>query len=211
MTQACGGLWVPTSTPFDSDGSVSLSLFLGHCRALLSDGADGLAILGTTSEANSLSVAERLDQLAYLLDHGIAGSKLMPGTGACSIEDAVLMTRAAAKSNCAGVLLLPPFYYKGLAEDGLFAFFSELIERVGEDQLQLYLYHIPPIAQVGFSLTLIERRLNRYSKRIDGLKHIAGDFDNTLAVITNYRQRRVFPGSEACRLDGLRTGVDGLF
>src|SRR5882672_9161311 len=129
MTQACGGLWVPTSTPFNSDGSLSLSLFLGHCRAMLRDGADGLAILGTTSEANSLSVAERLDQLAYLLDHGIAGSQLMPGTGSSSIKDAVLMTRAATKSGCAGVLLLPPFYYKGVADDGLFAFFSELIER----------------------------------------------------------------------------------
>ena len=209
MTLACGGLWVPTSTPFNSDGPVSLSLFLGHCRALLKDGADGLAILGTTSEANSLSVAERLEQLAYLLDHGISGSKLMPGTGACSIEDAVLMTRAATKANCAGVLLLPPFYYKGIADDGLFAYFSELIERVGEEQLQLYLYHIPPIAQVGFSLALIERLLARYPKTIAGLKDSSGDFNNTLEVIKNFPQLRVFPGSEAFLLDGLRAGGAG--
>ncbi len=209
MTQACSGLWVPTSTPFKSDGSVSSELFLKHCRALLLEGADGLAILGTTSEANSLSVAERLGQLANLLEHGIAPSKLLPGTGACSIEDAVHVTRAAAKANCAGVLLLPPFYYKGLAEDGLFAFFSELIERVGEEQLRVYLYHIPPIAQVGFSLTLIERLLKRYPKTIAGLKDSSGDFANTLAVIKNFPQLRVFPGSEAFLLDGLRAGGAG--
>jgi len=209
MTQACSGLWVPTSTPFHSDGSVSLALFLGHCRTLLQEGADGLAILGTTSEANSLSVGERLDQLAYLLGHGIPASQLMPGTGACSITDAVFLTRAAAKAKCAGVLLLPPFYYKSLSDDGLFAFFSELIERVGEAQLQLYLYHIPPFAQVGFSLSLIERLLKRYPKTIAGLKDSSGDFKNTLAVIEAFPQLRVFPGSEAFLLDGLRAGGAG--
>jgi 4-hydroxy-tetrahydrodipicolinate synthase len=209
MTQACGGLWVPTSTPFDADGSVGLPTFLRHCRSLLHEGADGLAILGTTSEANSLSVGERLEQMAFLLEHGVAGSRLMPGTGACSIKDAVLLTRAATKAECAGVLLLPPFYYKGLAEEGMFAFFSELIEQVGEGQLRVYLYHIPPIAQVGFSLALIERLLKRYPGTIAGFKDSSGDFDNTLAVIRNFPQLRVFPGSEAFLLDGLRAGGVG--
>jgi 4-hydroxy-tetrahydrodipicolinate synthase len=209
MTQALGGLWVPTSTPFASDGSVSRALFVQHCRTLLDEGADGLAILGTTSEANSLSVAERADQLEHLLDHGISPSRLMPGTGACSIEDAVLLTRAATKARCVGVLLLPPFYYKGVSDDGLFAFFSELIERVGEKGLRLYLYHIPPFAQVGFSLALIERLLKRYPKTIAGLKDSSGDFSNTLAVIKNFPELRVFPGSEASLLDGLRAGGAG--
>jgi 4-hydroxy-tetrahydrodipicolinate synthase len=209
MTQACGGLWVPTSTPFESDGSVDLDLFLGHCKALLDEGADGLAILGTTSEANSLSVSERAQQLDFLLENDIAPTKLMPGTGACSIEDAVQLTNAATKASCAGVLLLPPFYYKGLSEDGLFAFFSELIERVGAEELRLYLYHIPPIAQIGFSLPLIERLLKRYPKTIAGLKDSSGDFNNTLAVIENFPQLSVFPGSETFLLDGLRAGGAG--
>ncbi|KWT88530.1 MULTISPECIES: dihydrodipicolinate synthase family protein [Pseudomonadota] len=209
MTHALGGLWVPTSTPFNNDGSVNAELFLHHCRTVLDEGADGLAILGTTSEANSLSVAERSDQLDHLLAHGIPASQLMPGTGACSIEDAVFLTRAAVQVRCAGVLLLPPFYYKGLSDDGLFAFFSELIERVGDSALRLYLYHIPPFAQVGFSLSLIERLLQRYSETIAGLKDSSGDFENTLAVIRNFPQLRVFPGSEAFLLDGLHAGGAG--
>lgn len=209
MTQACSGLWIPTSTPFASDGSVNLNLLLLHCKALLEGGADGLAILGTTSEANSLSLSERQRQLEFLLENCIPPSRLMPGTGACSIEDAVQMTRAATKAGCAGVLILPPFYYKGLSEDGLFAFFSELIERVGEEQVQLYLYHIPPIAQIGFSLPLIERLVKRYPRTIAGLKDSSGDFENTLAVIKNFPQLHVFPGSETFLLDGLRAGGAG--
>jgi len=107
------------------------------------------------------------------------------------------------------VLLLPPFYYKGVSDDGLFAFFSELIERVGEQGLRLYLYHIPPFAHVGFSLALIERLLKRYPKTIAGLKDSSGDFSNTLAVIKNFPELRVFPGSEAFLLDGLRAGGAG--
>ncbi|MDW3687582.1 dihydrodipicolinate synthase family protein [Cupriavidus sp. CV2] len=209
MTQASGGLWVPTSTPFAPNGSVDRNLFLTHCKALLDEGADGLAILGTTSEANSLSVSERADQLDLLIDNDISPSKLMPGTGACSIEDAVQLTSAATNAGCAGVLLLPPFYYKGLSEDGLFAFLSELIERVGAAQLRLYLYHIPPVAQIGYSLPLIERLLKRYPNTIAGLKDSSGDFDNTLAVIRNFPQLHVFPGSETFLLDGLRAGAAG--
>ncbi|MES2183593.1 MAG: dihydrodipicolinate synthase family protein [Pseudomonadota bacterium] len=209
MNTQLGGLWVPTSTPFRADGSVNLDAYLHHCRALLEEGADGLALLGTTSEANSLSVTERLNQLSSLLSHGISPLQLMPGTGACSIEDAVHLTSAAAKAGCAGTLVLPPFYYKGLSDDGLFAFFSELIERVGDSKLRVFLYHIPPIAQVGFSMALIERLLKQYPTVVAGLKDSSGDFNYTLEVLRNFPQLRVFPGSEAFLLDGLRAGGAG--
>ena len=210
MSTLCGGVWVPATTPFQTDGQVSHSLFLKHCQYLLHEGADGLAILGTTSEANSLSVSERLDLLNLLIGKGIRPEQLMPGTGSCSIVDAVQLTRAAVTAGCAGALALPPFYYKAAVDDeGLFAYFSELIEHVGDERLRLYLYHIPPVAQMGFSLHLIERLLKRYASIIAGLKDSSGDFKNTLAVIGAFPSLRVFPGSESFLLDGLRAGGAG--
>lgn len=209
MNTLCGGVWVASSTPFQSDGKINRSLFLEHCQYLLREGADGLAILGTTGEANSLSVSERLDLLNLLIENGIRSEKLMPGTGSCSIVDAVQLTRAAVMAGCAGALSLPPFYYKAVDDEALFAYFSELIERVGDESLRLYLYHIPPVTQVGFSLGLIERLLTRYGSVIAGLKDSSGDFQNTRAVIEEFPSLRVFPGSESFLLGGLRAGGAG--
>jgi 4-hydroxy-tetrahydrodipicolinate synthase len=209
MSMQCNGVWVPASTPFGSDGQIDRALFVKHCQNLIEDGADGLAILGTTSEANSLSAAERLDTLHLLLEEGIAPDQLMPGTGSCSIVDSVELTKAAVAAGCAGVLVLPPFYYKAVNDDALFAYFSELIERVGEKGLRLYLYHIPPIAQVGISFDLIERLLNRYGPVIAGLKDSSGDFKNTATMIAAFPSMRIFPGSESFMLAGLRLGAAG--
>ena len=209
MSTLCGGVWVPAATPFQADGKINRSLFVEHCRHLINEGADGLAILGTTSEANSLSVSERLDLLNLLIEEGTSPEQLMPGTGACSIVDAVQLTKAAVATGCAGVLVLPPFYYKAVNDDALFAYFSDLIEGVGDKGLRMYLYHIPPIAQVGFSLLLIERLLKRYGSVIAGLKDSSGDFKNTRAVIDAFPSLRVFPGSESFLLDGLRAGAAG--
>lgn len=209
MSKLCGGVWVPAATPFAVDGQVDQSLFLKHCQYLIDEGADGLAILGTTSEANSLSVSERLDQLNLLLANGIRPDQLMPGTGSSAITDAVQLTKASVDAGCAGVLVLPPFYFKPVSDDALFAYFSELIERVGNANLRVYLYHIPPIAQIGFSLSLIARLLKTYGPVIAGLKDSSGDFNNTLAVIKEFPSMGVFPGSEAFLLDGLRAGGVG--
>ncbi|AIO36501.1 dihydrodipicolinate synthetase family protein [Burkholderia cenocepacia] len=209
MSALCGGVWVPAATPFQADGQINRSLFVEHCRCLIDEGADGLAVLGTTSEANSLSVSERQDLLSLLIESGASPEQLMPGTGSCSITDAVQLTKAAVTAGCVGVLVLPPFYYKALDDDALFAYFSELIERVGDKGLRVYLYHIPPIAQVGFSLFLIERLLKRYGSVIAGLKDSSGDFKNTRAVIEAFPSLRVFPGSESFLLDGLRAGAAG--
>ena len=209
MNMKCRGVWVPVTTPFQSNGHINRPLFLEHCQKLLNEGADGLAILGTTSEANSLSVSERLDLLEILIENGISPEQLMPGTGSCSIVDAVQMTKEAVKYGCAGNLVLPPFYYKTVDDEALFRYFSELIDRVGDDALRVYLYHIPPIAQVGFSLNLIERLLKRYPQVIVGLKDSSGDFKNTLAVIEAFPSLDVFPGSESFLLDGLRAGAVG--
>src|SRR5258706_3671484 len=168
------GVFVPACTPFHADFSVDAERFVAHCRWLLDEGANGLAVFGTTSEANSLGQSERTALLERLVDDGIDPGLLMPGTGCCALPDTVALTRHAVTAGCMGVLLLPPFYYKGVGDDGLFAGISELIQRVGDKRLRIYLYHIPPMASVGWSLKLIERLLAAFPGTVVGIKDSSG-------------------------------------
>jgi 4-hydroxy-tetrahydrodipicolinate synthase len=205
------GVLAPVLTPFHADLSPDARRLARHCRWLLAHGCAGLAPFGTTSEANSLSVAEREDLLDAVLADGVPADRLVPGTGACAVPDAVRLTSQAVRRGCAGVLALPPFYYKAVSEDGLFRFFAEVIERVGDDRLRVYLYHIPPIAQVGFSPKLVERLLRAYPRAVAGMKDSSGDFANTKAILDLFAKEGfdVFVGSERFLLAGMREGGAG--
>jgi 4-hydroxy-tetrahydrodipicolinate synthase len=135
----------------------------------------------------------------------------MPGTGCCAFPDTVELTRGALAQGCAGVLMLPPFYYKGVSDDGLFASYAEVIERVGDERLRIYLYHIPPVSQVPISLALIERLLVRYPGVIAGVKDSSGDWNNTRAMLERFQPHGfdVFAGSETFLLATLRGGGGG--
>ena len=203
------GVFVPACTPFQADLSVDSQLFVTHCKWLLDEGANGLAVFGTTSEANSLSAGERTEALEQLIAAGISPAVLMPGTGCCALPDTVALTRHAVGQGCMGVLLLPPFYYKGVSDDGLYAGIAELIQRVGDLRLRVYLYHIPPMASVGFSLALIARLLKDFPGTVVGVKDSSGDWKNTAAMLQEFPGFEVFPGSETFLLDGLRHGGTG--
>jgi 4-hydroxy-tetrahydrodipicolinate synthase len=203
------GVFVPALTPFHGDLSVDDERFVDHCRWLLSEGASGLAVFGTTSEANSLSIAERMSLLELLIAEGLEPGVLMPGTGCCALPDTVALTRHAVERGCLGVLMLPPFYYKGVTDEGLFASIAETIQRVADRRLRIYLYHIPPMAAVGFSLPLIERLLKTYPGIVVGLKDSSGDWNNTRALLDAFPGFEVFPGSETYLLDALRRGGAG--
>ena len=148
MAQRIRGVLAPVITPFRPDYSPDTDRFVRHCRWLLANGCNGLAVFGTNSEANSLSSGERMALLEQLVAGGVPPSSLMPGTGCCSLTESVELSAHAVKLGCAGVLMLPPFYYKGVPDEGLYRHFSEVIQRVGDARLQLYLYHIPPVAIV---------------------------------------------------------------
>jgi 4-hydroxy-tetrahydrodipicolinate synthase len=203
------GVIAPVLTPFGEDGGPDAERFVAHCQWLMQEGCTALAPFGTTSEGNSLGVDERMELLEELADSDLDAGKLMPGTGSCSLADAIVLTRHAVDLGCGGVLMLPPFYYKAPNEDGLFRFFSEVIENVGDDRLKVYLYHIPPVAQVGFSLALIGRLIKAFPDTVVGLKDSSGDWSNTAAILDAYPQFEVFPGSEIFLLDGLRKGAAG--
>src|SRR5580692_2485101 len=206
-----GGVWAPAVTPFKPDLSPDPERFAGHARWLLANGCSGLAAFGTNSEANSLSADERMMLLEFLVAHGVSAGSLMPGTGCCALTDSVRLTAHAVGLGCAGVLMLPPFYYKGASDEGLFRSFSETIERVGDARLRVYLYHIPPVAQVAISLPLIERLLTRYPQTVVGIKDSSGDWNNTKAVLDAFAGSgfNVFAGSEVFLLSNMRHGGVG--
>ncbi len=211
MAQRIKGVLSPVVTPFKRDYAPDPERFVRHCKWLLAHGCSGLAVFGTNSEANSLSVDERVMLLEALVEAGVPASKLMPGTGCSALSDSVVLTAHAVKLGCAGVLMLPPFYYKGVPDEGLYRNFSEVIQRVGDDRLQLYLYHIPPVSQVAISLALIERLLKAYPKCVAGVKDSSGDWKNTKAMLDAFAKSGfdVFAGSETFLLDNMRNGGVG--
>jgi 4-hydroxy-tetrahydrodipicolinate synthase len=204
------GVLSPVVTPFTADLRPDAARLVHHCRWLL-DNDVGLAVFGTNSEANSLGMSEKLGLLDALVEAGIPPARMMPGTGTCALPDTVELTRRAVAHGCGGVLMLPPFYYKGVSDDGLFASYAEVIERVGDARLRLCLYHIPAVSQVPLSLALIERLLDRYPGTIAGIKDSSGDWNNTRALLERFGPRGfdVFAGSETFLLATLRGGGAG--
>jgi 4-hydroxy-tetrahydrodipicolinate synthase len=210
MAPPLAGLWPPASTPFRPDGSVDEARLVRHSKQLLADGAHGLAILGTTSEANSLTLDERRRVIDAHLEAGIPAERLMPGTGACAVGDTVALSRHAGEVGAAAVLLLPPFYYQKVSDEGLFAFVARLIEGCGGNAPRIMLYHIPPVAMVGWSAELIARLREAFPGIIAGMKDSSGDAENTLAMIEAFPEGfAVFPGAEVYLLRALRAGAAG--
>jgi 4-hydroxy-tetrahydrodipicolinate synthase len=210
MNQGINGVLSPVVTPFNPDYSPDPGRLARHCKWLLSNDV-GLAVFGTNSEANSLAVGERMALLEHLVESGVDPARMMPGTGACALTDSARLTAHAVRLGCAGVLMLPPFYYKGVSDDGLFRNFAEIIERVGDVRLRVYLYHIPPVSQIPISLALIERLLKAYPGTIAGVKDSSGDWNNTKAMLERFAPQgfAVFAGSETFLLANLRHGGRG--
>jgi len=215
-SQRIRGVLAPVVTPFKADLSPDRQRFIRHCRWLLSQNC-GLAVFGTNSEANSMSAEERSTLLDALVAAGIDPSRMMPGTGCCSITETVELTAHAVKHGCAGVLMLPPFYYKEVSEEGLYRYFSEVVQRVGDTRLKIYLYHIPPVAIVGIMPKLIERLLKAYPNTIAGMKDSSGDWNHTKTFLDAFAETArpartgfdVFVGSESFLLANMRNGGVG--
>jgi 4-hydroxy-tetrahydrodipicolinate synthase len=209
-TKRITGVLSPVVTPFKADLSPNAEQFVRQCRWLLSQNV-GLAVFGTNSEANSLGTDEKIELLDRLIAAGVDPARMMPGTGCCALTDSVRLTKHAVKLGCGGVLMLPPFYYKGVSDEGLFRNFAEIIERVGDAALRVYLYHIPPVSNVPITLTLIERLLKAYPGVIAGAKDSSGDWTNTKAMLDQFSKAGfdVFPGAETFLLAGMRNGGAG--
>src|SRR4030095_5386074 len=229
MGQRIRGVLAPVVTPFKADLSPDSQRFIAHCKWLLSQNC-GLAVFGTNSEANSLSMEERATLLDELVAAGVDPARMMPGTGCCSLMETVKLTAQAVERGCAGMLMLPPFYYKNVSEEGLYRYFREVVQRVAYMRLKNSLSHIPPVAIVGVTVKLVERLLTAYPNAIAGMKDSSGDWNNTKTfldafavrarhgqsatgrVVSTARTARtfdVFVGSESFLLANMRNGGAG--
>ncbi|HHY48135.1 MAG TPA: dihydrodipicolinate synthase family protein, partial [Alphaproteobacteria bacterium] len=196
MAMQLGGVISAVLTPLNDDLTPDHSGHLAHCRQLLGEGCDGLSPLGTSGEGNSFSVEERIAILEALLRGGISPDILLPGTGASSLSDTIALTRHALSVGVTSVLMVPPFYYKNVSEDGLFAAYARIIEGVGDDRLRVVLYHIPPVTAVPIGYGLVARLRDAFGGIVAGVKDSSMDFGNMSGYVDRFPGFAVLSGGE---------------
>ncbi len=209
MITAMRGVFAAVLTPLDADLRPDHGRLARHCRWLLANGCDGLSVLGTTGEANSFSVEERVEILERLVEAGVPGDRLMPGAGCCALPDTARLTRKAVDLGVGGALLLPPFYYKNVSDEGLFRAVAEVVERVGDERLRVYLYHFPQMSGVPFGRSLIARLLARFPGIVVGMKDSSGDLANMIGTVSAFPGFAVFSGSDELLHPLLKAGGAG--
>ena len=194
-------------TPFKKDLTIDTKLFISHCEFLLKNNIS-LAPLGTTGEANSISVSEKIDLIKTLASSDLPKEKIIIGTGNTSFVDAALLTKTAVENKIYSVLLLPPFYYKNVSDEGVYQYYKEIINIVKSNNLRVFLYNIPQVSGVTISIDLVNRLKKEFSDLITGIKDSSGNFENT----KKYKEIKnfiVYPGSEKFLYDGLQIGCSG--
>jgi 4-hydroxy-tetrahydrodipicolinate synthase len=203
------GVFCAATTPITEQGEPDLARFTGHCQRLLSEGCHGVALLGTTGEANSFSMRERFAILEAALKAGVSGDALLPGTGVVASSDTIELTRHALSNGVRKVVMLPPFYYKGVSDDGLFAAYARIIEGIANPDLQVILYHIPQVSGVPLSHDLIGRLIEVFPEQIVGIKDAAGDFNNMQKLVEQFPGFSVLAGADPLMLPLLKAGGAG--
>jgi 4-hydroxy-tetrahydrodipicolinate synthase len=203
------GVFCAALTPLDADLAPDQTVFVQHCRNLLSEGCDGIALLGTTGEANSFSGVERKALLESVVQAGIVPSRLLPGTGVPALTETVDLTRHALSLGVTTVVMLPPFYYKNIIDEGLYASYSEVVQRVADPRLKIVLYHIPQTSHQPIPHAVIARLRAQYPSTIVGIKDSSGDFANMTAMIEKFPGFAVLAGADPLLLPLLKKGGAG--
>jgi 4-hydroxy-tetrahydrodipicolinate synthase len=203
------GVFSAAATPILEDGSPDHASFAAHCKALIAEGCHGVALLGTTGEANSFSLLQRQQLLERVISAGLDPQQLLPGTSQTNIADSVTLVKHAIDAGVKACVVLPPFYYKGVSDEGLFRFYAQLVERVGTDDLRIILYHIPPIAQVGLSIELVGRLREAFPGVFVGIKDSSGKLESMQAYAAAFENFSVLAGADPFMLPLLRAGGAG--
>jgi 4-hydroxy-tetrahydrodipicolinate synthase len=203
------GVFCAAATPVMADGEPDIARLTAHVKQVIADGCTGIALLGTTGEANSFSVSERQKLLEAVIESGIKPSQLMPGTGLCAAPDTIALTRHALSLGVTSVVMLPPFYYKQPSDDGIFAAYARTIEKIGDSHLKIILYHIPQMSAVPINLPLIEKLIAAYPKTVVGIKDSAGDFANMQKMVQEFPEFAVLAGADPLMKPLLEIGGAG--
>lgn len=203
------GVFSASFTAFHADGAIDPARTATHARGLLEAGCDGIALLGTTGEANSLSLAERKAVLEAVVDGGVDPARLVPGTGVCSAPETIELTRHAYGCGVRTVLLLPPFYYPSPSEDGLHAHYARVLDAVAAPGLRAMLYHIPQMSGVPISHGLIARLLASHPGMVIGVKDSSGDLDHMRGLVAAFPGLAIFAGADHLLGPLMRAGGAG--
>ena len=203
------GVWAPCLTPVLPDYSIDHERLRQHVNWLLSSGCHGIVLFGTTGEAASFSVVERMQALESLLESGVSPSKIMLGNGFPSIADSIEVTRHAVSLRCRAVLMIPPFYFKNLSTVGLAASYQYVLDRIDCSDLRVLLYHFPRMSTVPISYPLIDTLIKTHGAMIAGLKDSSGEWESVIGFIQRYPEFSVFPGTDTFLLQGLNSGGAG--
>jgi 4-hydroxy-tetrahydrodipicolinate synthase len=196
-TPTLHGVIAAIATAIGEDGEPDCARSTALARFLLGNGCDGLNVLGTTGEATSLSLDQRRRVMSAYAASGLPLDRMMVGTGAAAAADAIALTRYAAELGFAGALVLPPFYYKGVPDDGLVAYVDVIVTATAARPIPIYLYHFPAQSGLPWHVGLIRRLLDRFGERIVGLKDSSGDMDYARAAAAIAPRFKVFPSTEA--------------
>ena len=202
------GIHTAALTPLTADLDADIPAFLGHARWLLDHGSDGIGVLGTTGEANSLAYDQRLAVIEASVAN-LPADRLLVGTGACAVADAIALTRASLAGGANNVLLLPPFYYKPITDPGVHRFIATLVDRVADSRLRIYLYNFPQMTTHSFSVDFIGQLRADFGDVIAGMKDSSGDWDHMQQSIDAHPGFDVFAGTETYLLDTLAAGGAG--
>ena len=209
MTECNGGVWAATLTPMNKDLSVDLDQLINHVSGLFDRGCDGVALLGTTGEANSLSLEERLALIDAAGKAGFGAEKIMTGVGCCSEGDTLILARAAIDAGYPNLLMLPPFYYKGVSEEGIFQSYANIIEKLNDDRARIIIYDFPQMTGLEISADLLVRLRRAFPDSVIGIKDSSGNWDDMKEACDRLPGFAVYAGTEKYLLPVLRAGGAG--
>lgn len=210
MTKAKTGVYAAALTPFTPAGDVDTAKLADYCEWLLAQGLDGVAPLGTTGEGNSITLDDRCRVPEVLAKKGIPAERAIIGTGSCATGDAIKATKAALASGYNNVLVLPPFYFKNVPDDGVYSYFARLIDGVGDNRLRVYLYHFPQMSMTPFSVDLVKRLKADFGETVAGLKDSSGDLQGSIAFANAADDFDVYPSNEGVYVDAVKAGCAGV-
>ncbi len=202
------GIVAAVPTPFDADNRARKAPFLEHCRYMLANGCDGLNILGSTGEANSISNADRMDIMTWAAEN-LDTSRLMVGTGTPSLDDTVKLTRHADQLGYPVALVLPPYFYKPANNPGLVAWYRALDRRLGDSGIQVYFYNFPQMTGINISIDVISVLYSKLPMRFTGIKDSSGDLDYCRNILAACPNMAVFPSSETSLSEAHASGFAG--